>query len=130
MAKSKFKQLEIPFPDMEQKPQKCRSKNKYIITLEQEIDRLRGILIQNNISDMTILDLMKGKTITHKTDAKVDVDLIIESVKEEVRVIQIEPDTPANDWWGASENRRVYVVTFTNGFIKEYSFLSEIKFKD
>ena len=77
---------------------------------------------------MKILDLLKGKVVNILTDAKVVVQLTIESVKEEPHSVNLEPSTAANDWWPATRDWKTYDVTFTNGFVKSYHSLNEIEF--
>jgi len=76
---------------------------------------------------MNILDLLKGKTVSVMTDAKVEVPLIIKEVKEEHNSRDLEPATRENDWWPAQQTWTTWVVSFTNGYTKTYGSLSEIK---
>ncbi len=69
---------------------------------------------------MDVLDLLKGRKMMVMTDAKVEVELEIESVESKNHSRQITPDTRENDWWGESENWKTYVVKFTNGFVKDF----------
>jgi len=78
---------------------------------------------------MTLLDTMKGQVVLYMTDAKVEVELTIESVTEGSTTIQITPDTPENDWWGESETVKYFRVKFTNGFVHDYPSLTSIKLK-
>jgi len=80
---------------------------------------------------MTILELLKGKKVKVMTDAKVEVELIIDEVTEYrfTNTVQITPDTPENDWWGTTESHTkvTYTVKFTNGYEKIYSSINDIK---
>jgi hypothetical protein len=80
---------------------------------------------------MDVLDLLKGKKVEIMTDAKVAVELEIKSVTENrnTTTIQLEPDTPENDWWGRSESHTTitYIVEFVNGYKKTYSSINSIK---
>lgn len=80
---------------------------------------------------MNILDLMIGKKMIVKTDMKVDVELEIKKVTEDINTItrDLEPSTQANDWWPAQESTTTvkYIVEFTNGATKIYGSLKEIK---
>jgi hypothetical protein len=60
------------------------------------------------------------------TDAKVMVELEIESVEEKHHSRDLEPSTRENDWWPKSENWTTIDVKFTSGFVKSYSSLSNI----
>ena len=62
------------------------------------------------------------------TDAKITVELEIESIKEIPHSIEITPSTPQNDWWGETKDWTTLEVKFTNGFKKEFSTLAEIDF--
>lgn len=81
---------------------------------------------------MKLTELLKGKAVNIMTDAKVVVQLEIETVTENVntRTIQITPDTRENDWWGQSETYKEvsYLVKFTNGFTKTYPSIEKIEF--
>ena len=79
---------------------------------------------------MEILDLLKGRKMIVHTDVGVDVELTIKEVNEDHHSENLEPSTPANDWWPASRDWTTYTVTFTNGHTKTYHSLSEIKIKD
>lgn len=65
----------------------------------------------------TILDLLKGKTLIVPTDAKVDVELIIESVEEKL------------EYWD-DYSRYTFQVTFVNGYKKTYNQITQIKLKE
>lgn len=75
---------------------------------------------------MNILDLLKGKEVIIKTDALVDVKLIIDNVEQLNRSVDLEPATQANDWWPASRDWVEYKVKFTNGYSKIYHSLNEM----
>jgi len=77
---------------------------------------------------LTHTDLLKGKIVKVMTDAKVEVQLEIESVEEKHYSRDLEPSTAANDWWPAQETWTKLLVKFKNGHVKEYSNLSEIDF--
>lgn len=75
---------------------------------------------------MTILDLLKGKTVNVMTDAKVVVQLVIESVTENKHWEELEPATRENDWWPTSREWTTVSVKFTNGFTKTYDSIKYI----
>lgn len=75
---------------------------------------------------MNIFDLLKGKKVKVMTDAKVEVELTIDNVREEKHSEELEPGTKENDWWPETKDWSTYVVIFTNGFKKEYSSLEEV----
>jgi hypothetical protein len=80
---------------------------------------------------MDINNILKGKKVIVSTDAKVDVELVVEKAEEKInyKTIQITPDTPENDWWGRSETYQSseYILTFENGLIKRYKSLQGIR---
>ena len=76
---------------------------------------------------MEIADLLKGKKVKVMTDAMAEVVLEIESAEEERHSRDLEPATPANDWWPKSHDWTTIEVKFTNGFRKSYRNLSDIK---
>lgn len=57
---------------------------------------------------MDILELLKGKKVKLISDLKTEVILTI-------------------DWWGEGYYNYWYIVTFTNGIIKEYNKLETIE---
>jgi hypothetical protein len=75
---------------------------------------------------MTVLELLKGKKVKVMTDAKVEVELVIDSAKIESHYVQTGPSTPENDWWPDSSEWETVDITFTNGFKKSYRSLSDI----
>lgn len=75
---------------------------------------------------MKISDLLKGKKVNVMTDAKVVVQLEIETVEENHHSRDLEPSTRENDWWPKTEDWTTFEVKFTNGFFKSYRSLSEI----
>ncbi len=75
---------------------------------------------------MDLTDLLKGKQVNIMTDAKVIVQLEIESVKESHYSRDLEPSTRENDWWPRSEDWTTIDIKFVNGYIKSYRNLSEI----
>ena len=81
---------------------------------------------------MKLTDLLKGKLVNVTTDAKIVVQLEIEKVVEHStkHTKVLEPDTRENDWWGTSIDytETKYIVTFTNGFSKEYTSIEKIPF--
>lgn len=79
---------------------------------------------------MNITDLLKGKKVNYMTDAKVMVQLEIKQVDEKKHSRDLEPATPANDWWPRSETWTTIEVEFTTGFKKTYNSLSEIELID
>lgn len=79
---------------------------------------------------MNILDLLKGKTVSVMTDAKVEVDLVIQEVEEKHNSRDLEPATSQNDWYPAQQTWTTWIITFTNGHKKTYSSLSDIKIKE
>jgi hypothetical protein len=79
---------------------------------------------------MKILDLLKGKKVKVMTDARVEVELEIESAEERKHSRDLEPATQANDWWPKSEDWTTIRVEFTNGFVKTYKNLNQINLVD
>lgn len=75
---------------------------------------------------MNLTELLKGKMVKVMTDARVEVQLEIESVTEEHHSRALEPSTRENDWWPRTEDWKTYDVKFTNGFVKSYRSLTEI----
>ena len=75
---------------------------------------------------MSITDLLKGKIVNIMTDAKVVVQLEVESAEEKIHSRDLEPATPENDWYPTSEKWGTIEVKFTNGYLKSYSSLSQI----
>jgi hypothetical protein len=75
---------------------------------------------------MKVTDLLKGKSVKIMTDAKVEVILEIEEVKEERHSRNLEPSTRENDWWPKTEDWTTINVTFVNGYKKIYRSFSEI----
>lgn len=76
---------------------------------------------------MKLTDLLKGKKVNYMTDAKVVVQLEIESAEEKKHSRDLAPATRENDWWPPSEDWSTIEVEFTNGFRKSYRSLSEIE---
>lgn len=81
---------------------------------------------------MLLTDLLKGRKVDVMTDAKVVVQLEVETVTEQKLITRevITPDTRENDWWGTSIYHKdiKYIIKFTNGFSKEYSSIEKIPF--
>ena len=79
---------------------------------------------------MQLENLLKGKKVKVMTNAKVEVELEIKSVKENMQnhSEDLEPSTKENDWWPAQRSWTTYeiYVEFTNGFSKTYNSLSQI----
>ena len=75
---------------------------------------------------MTVFDLLKGKKVLLMTDAKVEVELTIESAKIQHHYVQTGPSTPENDWWPDANEWDTIEVTFTNGFKKSFASLSDL----
>jgi hypothetical protein len=75
---------------------------------------------------MDLTDLLKGKKVNYMTDAKVMVELEIESVEEKHHSRDLEPSTRENDWWPRTEDWTTIDIKFTTGFIKSYRSLKEI----
>ena len=75
---------------------------------------------------MDLTDLLKGKKVNYMTDAKVMVELEIESVEEKRHSRDLEPSTRENDWWPRTEDWTTIDIKFTTGFIKSYKSLKEI----
>lgn len=75
---------------------------------------------------MKITDLLKGKTVNIMTDAKVVVQLEIESAEEKHHSRDLAPATRENDWWPPTEDWTTIDLKFTNGFTKSYRNFSEI----
>lgn len=76
---------------------------------------------------MNLLDLLVGKKMKIMTDMKVEVELEIKLVKQNNHSVDLEEATQANVWWPASRDWTTYTVTYTNGAIKKFDSLSEIK---
>lgn len=77
---------------------------------------------------MKLSELLIGKTVKVMTDMKVEVELIIKSIKETSYEQEITPGTPENDWWGKSERIERWTVEFTNGSTKSFNSLDSIEF--
>jgi hypothetical protein len=75
---------------------------------------------------MKLTDLLKGKMVKIMTDAKVEVELEIESVEEERHSRDLEPSTRENDWWPASESWTTIRVKFVNWYVKSYGDFGQI----
>ena len=75
---------------------------------------------------MILTDLLKGKKVNVMTDARVVVQLEIESVQENHHSIDLEPATRENDWWPKSQDWTTIDIKFVNGFTKSYRSLQEI----
>jgi hypothetical protein len=88
------------------------------------ICRKNAIIEKNAIMEIT--NLLKGKLVNVKTDAKVIVQLEIESAEEKHHSRDLAPATRENDWWPPTQDWSTIDVRFTNGFFKSYSSLKEI----
>jgi hypothetical protein len=75
---------------------------------------------------MDLTELLKGRTVNYMTDAKVVVQLVIESVEEIKHSQELEPSTRENDWWPATRDWTTLGVKFTNGHYKSYNSLQDI----
>lgn len=75
---------------------------------------------------MDLTKLLQGKKVKIMTDARVEVELEIKSVKENHHSEDLAPATRENDWWPPSRDWTTFQVVFTNGYAKSYSSLSEI----
>ena len=75
---------------------------------------------------MELTDLLKGKQVNIMTDAKVVVQLEIESVNEKHHSRDLETSTRENDWWPRSEDWTTIDIKFVNGYTKSYRSLKEI----
>jgi hypothetical protein len=75
---------------------------------------------------MNLYDLLIGKKVNIMTEAKVEVQLEIESVDPQNHSRDLEPATRENDWWPKSEDWTTYNVKFTNGYVKSYPNLESI----
>lgn len=75
---------------------------------------------------MNLTDLLKGKSVNVMTDAKVVVQLEIESAEETHHSRDLEPSTRENDWWPRSEDWTTIDIKFVNGYRKSYRSLKEI----
>jgi hypothetical protein len=75
---------------------------------------------------MDLTELLKGKMVRIMTDAKVVVELEIESVDEKRHSRDLEPSTRENDWWPRTEDWTTFEVKFINGYVKSYRSLKEI----
>lgn len=64
------------------------------------------------------------------TDMKVEVELVIDSVKESHHSEDAGPSTRENDWWPPQREWTTIDVTFTNGVKKSYESLSQLKLVD
>ena len=76
---------------------------------------------------MDVLELLVGKRMKVMTDMKVEVELEIKEVVQNIHTRQITPDTRENDFWGETSTSHSYTVKFTNGGTKKYNSLNEIK---
>lgn len=75
---------------------------------------------------MKILELLVGRKIMVMTDMKVQVELEIASVKENIHTQEIGPSNQANDWYPDMKSWSTYTITFTNGATKVYDSLEQI----
>jgi hypothetical protein len=75
---------------------------------------------------MQLNDLLKGKMVNIMTDAKVVVQLEIDSIETENNSRNLEPATRENDWWPKSYDWTTYKVKFTNGYVKTYPSIEAI----
>lgn len=75
---------------------------------------------------MKLQDLLKGKLVNVMTDAKIVVQLEIETIEEKIHTKDLAPATKENDWWPPSIDYTKIDITFTNGLQKTYNTLSEI----
>jgi hypothetical protein len=79
---------------------------------------------------MELTDLLKGKMVNIMTDAKVVVQLEIESVEQHTQYHSedLEPSTQANDWWPATRDWTTswIAVKFVNGYTKKYESFKQI----
>lgn len=76
---------------------------------------------------MKLLELLVGKTIMVMTDVGVAVPLVVASIEECKTSVNLEPPSPANDWWPMSEDIITYVIVFTNGVKKTYNSINAIE---
>jgi hypothetical protein len=76
---------------------------------------------------MNVFELMKGRKVNVMTDARVVVQLEIDSVTVKHGSRDVGPSTPENDWWPPQETWVEYIVKFTNGYTKSYSSLGNIE---
>ena len=76
---------------------------------------------------MNVLDLLKGKRMSIKTDVGTFAELEIKEVKQNHHSQDLAPATAANDWWPPSRDWATFTVYFTNGYSKVYSSISEIQ---
>jgi hypothetical protein len=75
---------------------------------------------------MNLTELLKGRTVNVMTDAKVVVQLVIDTVEERRHSEDLEPSTRENDWWPATRDWTTFDVKFTNGHTKSYDSLQDI----
>jgi len=75
---------------------------------------------------MILNDLLKGKLVNIMTDAKVMVQLEIETVTETHHSEDLAPATRENDWWPPSRDWTTIDIKFTNGFHKSYHSFYDI----
>jgi hypothetical protein len=76
---------------------------------------------------MDVLDLLVGKKMEIMTDMKVPVELEIKEVKQNNHSEDLEPSTRENDWWPATRDWKTFTVHFTNGAVKKFNSINEIK---
>lgn len=75
---------------------------------------------------LTIPDLLIGKDMMVESDMG-EIRLTIKDVKIGTKHVQLEPDTPENDWWGAGYDYEVIVITYTNNRQKVFKSFKEIQ---
>lgn len=74
----------------------------------------------------TIIGALRGKRVRIPTRLVRDIELTITDVKAIPHVRDLEPSSPANDWWPLQETWYSYLVYFDNGEVRSYSNLDEI----
>ena len=79
---------------------------------------------------MKVLDMIVGKKMKVMTDAKVEVELVIERAELKHHSRDLAPATAANDWWPPSQSWTTVEVKFTNGHVASYSNIEGIDVYD
>lgn len=75
---------------------------------------------------LTIPDLLEGKDMLVISDVG-EIRLTVKKVEFRTHTVELGPSTRENDWWAPSYDVETIVITFTNGFAKNFNSWSEIK---
>jgi hypothetical protein len=76
---------------------------------------------------LSLPQLLEGCDVIVKTEVG-DVRVTIKKVEIKTRTVEIGPSTPQNDWYPPMYSLEYYELTFTNGKIKQFDSLQDLKF--